>query len=125
MAAITLTYAATYALANKKITAAYTNGTNVWVGTDDGEIHKFTQSTGAYVSKVAQVNGHITAFIVSGTQLIVAIDTGEIIQYVLSSAAYGNIPLTLTGEYATALSLNSTNLVIVTNKGNTYNYTVS
>jgi hypothetical protein len=125
MATATLTIiAVTFALPDKFITASYYDGTSVWVGTDDGEIHKFTRSTGAYVGKVAQLEGKILCLAVTGTQLLVGTAKGKVVQYVLSSAAYVEKTLNLTSQ-VTSMSVSGSILIVCTADGIIRSYTIS
>jgi hypothetical protein len=120
-----LTYDKTYDLLHKVATAVYTNGTSVWIGTDSGEVLKYTLATGAKVSKVIQIGEKITALAVTSTHLYIGTDVGNVYSYVLSSAAYESIPLSLGGNAITTLTVSSSTLIITTNGGMAYNYTIS
>jgi hypothetical protein len=125
MATIALTTTGvTFRPSNRHITAVYTDGTSAWVGTDNGEVHKFTLATGAYVEKLIQVSGKVLSFALSGTQLLIGTDEGKVYEYVLSTGACTEVELYLDSP-VTAMSINSTTIVVCTADGKIRTYTIA
>ena len=124
MAAATIATQVVWNLENGVPAAMYDDGTNTWVGMTNGEILKYTNSTGAFVGVVGKINGRIVDMLVYSTHLLVATAGGHVLSFTLSSMAYEGVSLDL-GIGIAALAINSTNLKIATNNGNIFKYTIS
>jgi hypothetical protein len=113
-----------YAPQAVKPTAIVSDGTSLWVAGDNGKIHQYTISGGAYAGIVASVTEKIVDMAINGTHLLVCTDKGKVYSFTLSTAASEGLALNLVSEGITNIAVYSGVAYITTNKGDVYAYTL-
>jgi len=128
MAKLSAAYSTALAAIKDKPTCVVTDNTSLWIGCENGTIHKFTISGAVYLGVVGRLAEKITGmiYVSSGTHILVATDKGNIYSFVSTTAVLEGVSLDIEiGKAIVAMVAVSSTLFVLLNDGNTQEYTLS
>jgi ligand-binding sensor domain-containing protein len=128
MAKLSAAYSTALVAIKDKPACVVTDNTSLWIGCENGTIHKFTISGGVYLGVVRSLAEKITAmvYVSSGTHLLVATDKGNIYSIAVTLTALEGVSLAIEiGKAIVAMVAVTSTLFVLLNDGTTQEYTLS